>query len=88
MMSFDPVWYRGLLPAAVLEKAGFGIAALVLFAQGRIAVPVLLGGLIDLLLGTLFLVAYWQMRPRHGAETASVGFNYQDGRDGNRGPFD
>jgi hypothetical protein len=45
---------------AVLEKFSFGIMALVLLAQQRIPGPALAGGLLDLIWGTLFLVAFWR----------------------------
>jgi hypothetical protein len=48
-----------MLPA-VLEKATFGLATIVLFAQQRISAPVLAFGLVDLALGVCFAVAYWQ----------------------------
>jgi hypothetical protein len=44
--------------AAVIEKYSYGVAVLVLYGQGRIAGLILVTGLIDLILGTLFAVAY------------------------------
>src|SRR6188474_3115846 len=46
----EPVRLRPAMLPAILEKLAFGIAAIVLFAQGRIAPPLLGAGLIDLLL--------------------------------------
>jgi hypothetical protein len=40
------------------RKIQYVIAVLVLYGQGRIAVAVLVTALIDLLLGTLFIVAF------------------------------
>src|SRR5262245_62226164 len=65
----DPVRYRLFMIAAVLEKATFGVAVLVLFAQGRVADSMLAAGLIDLVWGLLFVVAYWQTR--HGVEKSA-----------------
>ena len=43
---------------SVLEKAGFGVVAVVLYLQHRLS-PVLLGaGIIDLTFGLLFILAY------------------------------
>jgi len=57
-LSRDPSRYRPLMIPSILEKATFGIAAIVLFLQGRIP-PVVLGlAIIDLILGALFLAAY------------------------------
>lgn len=59
----EPVRLRPAMLPAILEKLAFGIAAIVLFAQGRIAPPLLGAGLIDLLLAALFLAAW---RKTHG----------------------
>ena len=53
-----PDRYRPLMLAAVAEKAGFGVAGVVLFLQQRAVASVLAFGLIDLLLGSLFVAAY------------------------------
>jgi hypothetical protein len=58
IIASDPIRYRALMLAAILEKAAFGLAALVLLAQRRIPIPVLVFALIDLAWGTLFAVAY------------------------------
>lgn len=58
IISRDPVRYRPLVVATVIEKYSFGIAAIILFAQGRIAMPFLVFGLIDTILGTLFTISY------------------------------
>jgi hypothetical protein len=63
IIARDPVRLRPAMWPAILEKLSFGIAAIVLFAQGRI-VPLLLGaGLIDLTLAALFFAAW---RATHG----------------------
>jgi hypothetical protein len=62
IMSRDPVRYRLLIIPAILEKAVFGIPAVILFAMGRLSVPLLGAALVDLLLGVLFLVAYVRLR--------------------------
>lgn len=58
IISRDPKRYRPLMIATVVEKYSYGLAALVLFAQGRLAVPMLVTGCIDLILGTLFVIAF------------------------------
>ena len=50
--------FRPLMPVAVLEKVAFGVPALLLYAQGRLALPVAAAGAFDLVLGALFLLAY------------------------------
>jgi hypothetical protein len=58
IISRNPVQYRLIMLPAVFEKASFGIAASILYAQGKLASYFFLGGLVDLLMGTLFVVSY------------------------------
>jgi len=58
IISKYPQRYRPLMIATVIEKYSYGFAVLVLYVQGRVAAPILVTGLIDLILGTLFAVAY------------------------------
>ncbi|HEV8371246.1 MAG TPA: hypothetical protein VGQ39_25100 [Pyrinomonadaceae bacterium] len=58
IISKDPRRYGPLMIATVIEKYSYGFPVLVLYVQGRLAVPILVTGLIDLILGTLFAVAY------------------------------
>lgn len=58
LISRDVQRYRPLMLLGVLEKAVFGVPVLLLFAQGRVGVDVLVFGSIDLSLGALFLAAY------------------------------
>ncbi len=58
IIARDPQRYGPLMIATVIEKYSYGIAALVLYGQGRLAGLMLVTGLIDLTLGTLFAVAY------------------------------
>jgi hypothetical protein len=43
---------------AILEKAAFGVPAIVLFVLGRLSAQMLAAGMIDLILGVLFVIAY------------------------------
>ena len=54
LVARDPARYRALMPVAVVEKLGFGLPALVLYAGHRIAGSVLVFGVIDLVLAALF----------------------------------
>jgi hypothetical protein len=58
VISRDPVRMRPAMWVAVLEKVGFPIAALALYARGRVAAPVVGFASIDLLLAVLFAIAY------------------------------
>ena len=58
MIARDPVRYRPVMIAAVLEKLSFGMAVVILFALSRVAPLLLAPAGIDLLLGALFVAAY------------------------------
>ena len=58
VLSTDPVRYRAMMLSTFLEKAGFGIPAIVLFARGRIPLAVLSMGMVDWILVGLFVAAY------------------------------
>ena len=62
VIARDPVRFRPAMPVTVLEKLAFGVACLVLFAQARIATPVFAVGIIDLILATLFTIAWMKTR--------------------------
>lgn len=59
IVASDPVRYRWLIVPGIVEKLGFGIAAVVLHGQGRVDDPLLaLGGAIDLGMAALFAIAF------------------------------
>ena len=60
IIARDPVRFRPLMPATVVEKFSFGIAAIVLYVQGRLSANMLGAGLVDLVLGTLFIASYFK----------------------------
>ena len=62
VIAIDPVRFRPLMIPAVLEKATFGIAVVVLFFQSRVSGMVLGFGAVDLLLGALFFFAWLRLR--------------------------
>ena len=62
IISRDPVRYRPIMLAGILEKASFGFATIVLCLEERLALPMLVFGLIDLVLGALFFVAWVKTR--------------------------
>ena len=58
VLAKNPARYRPLMLAAVVEKAGFGIAACALYSMGRLSVSLFAAAIIDLAFGLLFVVAY------------------------------
>lgn len=57
IISKDPRRYRPLMIASVIEKFSYGIAVVILYLQGRTGSMVLSTGMIDMVLGTLFLIS-------------------------------
>jgi hypothetical protein len=66
VIANDPVRYRPAMLVAVLEKLAFGPACIVLFSLGRLAFPVLVAGLLDLVLAVFFIASY-RATPGHRA---------------------
>lgn len=58
LIATDPVRYRPLMLAAMLEKFPFTLAVLLLYANGQVPQTMLVLGLIDGILGVLFSIAY------------------------------
>jgi hypothetical protein len=58
VIASDPVRFRPLMIPAVVEKATFVIAVLLLYRSGRVASATLVLGLIDMTLGILFGISF------------------------------
>lgn len=58
VISMDVRKYRLLMLPAILEKLSFGLAAAVLYINGRAAVSVLAAGALDLILAVFFILAF------------------------------
>jgi hypothetical protein len=63
LIGRDPVRYRAIMPIGVAEKLGFGVPALMLYAQHRVAGVVLGFGVVDLAWGALFVASYVLTNP-------------------------
>lgn len=62
MIARDPVRYRPIMLAAIVEKVSFGVATIVLYAMGRLHAEMLGAGILDLILMALFIVSYTRTR--------------------------
>lgn len=62
IISTDPKRYRLIMIASVIEKYSYGMAVVILYFQDRVVATILSVGIIDLILGTLFLIAYRKLR--------------------------
>jgi len=67
IIAGDPVRFRPIIPAAILEKLTYCVACAVLLALGRVPLIVALGGAGDFILGTLFTIAYFRLKPQQAA---------------------
>jgi hypothetical protein len=67
VLSMDPVRYRPMILPSILEKITYGIALIVLYAQGRLPLPVLSIGSVDWVFAFLFLAAYFKTKPARSA---------------------
>lgn len=61
IIATDPLKYRPLMIASMVEKFAFVIPTFHLYSQGRVAGPLLAGAAMDLLLGILFIVSYFKV---------------------------
>lgn len=75
IIARDPQRFRPIVPAAILEKLAYCVACAVLFTLGRIPLIVALGGAADFILGTLFTLSYFRLRP---AQAQSSGDHFAD----------
>jgi hypothetical protein len=67
IIARDPVRYRPVMPATFIEKFSFGIATSALFVQGRVHSAMLAAGVLDMVLGALFILAWRTTAPRQAA---------------------
>ena len=62
VIARDPIRYRPLMPAAMLEKFPYVVMLLILFSRGQLAAPQLTAVAIDGTLGVLFVAAFIRTR--------------------------
>jgi hypothetical protein len=67
----DPMRFRTLMLVTWVEKFGFFFTTALLYLQGRVAEPMLFSGTIDLILGILFVAAYFVTGRAHSAKLAA-----------------
>jgi hypothetical protein len=66
LISRDPVRYRPVMLVAVIEKASFAVPSIALYLSERLSAQMLVAGMIDLVLGVLFVLAYKRSAPVPG----------------------
>jgi hypothetical protein len=63
IIGLDPIRHRLFMIPAILEKVTFGFAAILLFVNDRIPLPVFVSGCADLVWAVLFVVAFFVTAP-------------------------
>lgn len=58
IIAREPLKYRALIFVSILEKLSFGVPALILYLQNRLALRLFAAGMIDLTFAVLFGIAY------------------------------
>lgn len=58
VLASDPMRFRLMMLPALVEKFPYAVTTIVLYLQERVVPMVLVFGLIDLLLGVLFVIAF------------------------------
>jgi hypothetical protein len=71
LIAQDVQRHRLLMLPAILEKVTFGVAAVLLYANGRVTGLTTGGGIIDLVFAVLFALAFWATRSGDGSSTNS-----------------
>jgi hypothetical protein len=67
LIARDVRRYRLVMLPAILEKVTFGLAAVLLYANGRVAGSIVVGGIVDLVFAALFAVAFLATRGEDGS---------------------
>jgi hypothetical protein len=61
IIAIDPVRFRPMMLPSAVEKLSFAAATIALYAAKRVPMAVMGAGLVDLLFGVMFLVAWWRL---------------------------
>jgi hypothetical protein len=63
VIAHDPVRFRPMIIPSIIEKFGYGASLMVLYLQGRLHSSDLTFAVADLLLGALFVIAFFATKP-------------------------
>ncbi|MBZ5681327.1 MAG: hypothetical protein LAO24_14600 [Acidobacteriia bacterium] len=63
VIARDPVRFRLMIIPSILEKFGYGVSLIVLYLQNRLHASDLTFAGVDLLLGILFVIAFFKTAP-------------------------
>lgn len=71
ILSVNPLRYKLMILPAIIEKFSYGIAVIILFSQNRIHTMILSSGIMDLIFGILFIIAFFKVKPEKPQENLS-----------------
>ena len=71
----NPAKYRAVIGISILEKLVFAVPVAILYSRGMVSTSILAAGMIDLLLGILFVISFFKTRPAGNDELASEYIN-------------
>ena len=71
ILAINPLRYKLMIIPAIIEKFSYGITVIVLFSQHRIHIMILSSGIVDLIFGILFIVAFFKVEPEKPKATLS-----------------
>ena len=69
LIAFDPLHYKLIMLFCMAEKFLYAAAIIILFSQGKLPAMMLSSGIIDLLLGCLFVIAFFKTQEK---ETSAI----------------
>ena len=72
VIARDPVRFRPMMIPSIVEKFGYGSSLFALYMQHRLHPSDLIFGGVDVLLGALFLFAFFKLRSRSSSSGSSV----------------
>lgn len=75
VISTNPIKYRALIGISILEKLAFAVPAAILFSNKMLSPSIFAAGMIDALLGVLFLISFIKAMPERDDELASEHIN-------------
>src|SRR5262245_9968257 len=73
ILAKNPQRYHLMIIPAILEKLSFGVPVMVLSAQQRVGATMLVAGILDLMFGALFVVAYLKVAKQREASDKQPG---------------
>src|SRR5215204_3690315 len=72
IIATDPIRFRPMILASIVEKFSFVVALLVLYLQEEVRGPIMAAAVFDLILGVLFIISYFTTAETRGPNKAAA----------------